>query len=133
MSRTVSKLAFGVFILAALATQVAVSAAPEEPHAASEQETSPHWDTAPKFKRARGLPPLYPMSYIRENKPGWAVVTYTVGVDGKASSVLLESASDAKFGKHVAAAIRVWPHHPAQKYGVPVEATVTRKFSLEFE
>ncbi|GHA77513.1 energy transducer TonB [Cognatilysobacter bugurensis] len=95
-------------------------------------EESIHWDEAPKFKRARGLPPLFPMSYIHGHKSGWAVMTYTVGVDGKARNVVLESSSDSKFGKHVAAAIQVWPHFPAVKDGTRVEATVTRRFELEF-
>lgn len=109
----------------------AVTARPVSPDV--EVESSPYWDTAPKFKPARALPPLYPRSYIREHKPGWAVVTYTVGIDGRAKNVVLESTSDETFGRHIAAAIRIWPHVPAMKDGVPVEGTVTRKFSLEFE
>lgn len=111
----------------------AEQATPDAPPETEVKETSPDWDVAPKFKRARGLPPLFPMSYIRSRKSGWATVKYTVGVDGKANNVVLEAASDPAFGNHVAAAIKIWPHFPATKSGVPVEATVTRTFSLEME
>ena len=110
---------------------IAVEASAAESIEPATVEQSDLWDVAPKFKR--GTVPLYPMSFVHGNKNGSAVITYTVTMDGKAKDVILVGTSDPKFGGHIAAAIKRWSHYPATKDGNPVETTVTREFSLEFE
>lgn len=137
MSEKVLRIAAAMFLACAPLLAGAAnseSPSPTSPEAAKPSEAierSESWDVAPRFKR--GTVPLYPLSYIHKDRPGSAIITYTVTEDGKAKDVVVVSASDPAFGAHVAQAIRRWSHYPATKDGKPVSATITREFSLTFD
>jgi len=129
---TIRSFYFATLLFASISLPaIAVENSPTQGVEPAAVEQSDLWDVAPKFKR--GTVPLYPLSFIHGDKNNFAVITYTVTVDGKAKDVILVSTSNPKFGGHIAAAIKRWSHYPATKDGNPVEATVTRRFSLEFE
>jgi len=80
--------------------------------------SSRNYDTPPKF--ISGNSPSWPMSQWRSGNSGFAVVAFTVGLDGKTHDMRVVQASYPYFGSHVIIAVRNWTFEPARKNGQPV-------------
>jgi TonB family protein len=63
---------------------------------------------------------LYPISQARSGSSGYAIVSFTVDVDGKTQDIQVMKASYPYFGSHTVLAVREWKFEPARKNGKPV-------------
>jgi TonB family protein len=88
-----------------------------------------YYDTPPKF--ISGSTPHWPMSQWHSGNSGFAVVAFTVGLDGKAHDIRVVEASYPYFGSHTIIAIRNWKFEPARKNGqpVPLKTELVAQFS----
>jgi protein TonB len=98
--------------------------------APASQGDRPGFDTPPK--RLSGKAPLFPVSHLMNGTKGKVVVSFTVGVDGKASEFKIIESTDPKFSDHVVIALREWRFRPAKKDGVDVPARIRQSFSFGF-
>ncbi len=88
-----------------------------------------YYDTPPKF--ISGNAPSWPMSQWHSGNSGFAVVAFTVGLDGKAHDIRVVQASYPYFGSHTIIAVRNWKFEPARKNGqpVPLKTELVAQFS----
>ena len=75
-------------------------------------------DTPPKF--ISGNAPVYPQSQWRSGNSGFAVVAFTVGLDGRAHDIRVLRASYPYFGIHTIIAVMDWKFEIARKNGQPL-------------
>jgi TonB family protein len=92
------------------------------PNSALHWPKSSKYDTPPKL--VSGNYPVYPISELRFNKSGFAVVAFRVGPDGRMYDIHVLQASYPYFGSHTVLAVRDWKFEPARKNGQPVAATI---------
>ncbi len=109
---------FGVIFLSACATpetpalrSVAAEVPPPPEGVLDVSEVS----VRPTAKRR--VPPRYPDELRRSAVTGEANIVFTVGVDGNVRDVVVASATDERFGRAAADAIRQWTFSPAQQQG----------------
>jgi protein TonB len=91
-------------------------------------KSSPQFDTPPNL--ISGNAPVYPIAESRSGIPGFAVVAFTIGRDGKTYDIHVVQASAPYFGSHTVLAVRDWKFEPARKNGqpVPVKVQITLPF-----
>ena len=92
-------------------------------------DSNPQWDTPPEL--LSGRLPIYPISQVLARKEGVATIQYTIGADGIPKNVMVQSASDRRFGNHAVIAVRAWKFRPATKGASPTEATVRETFTYD--
>ena len=98
------------------------------PNSALHWPKSAHYDTPPTLITGKAL--LCPISQARSGSSGYAIVSFTVGVDGKSHDIQILKASYPYFGSHTVLAVRDWKFEPARKNGkpVPVKASLVMPF-----
>jgi len=69
-------------------------------------------------------PPVYPWEMRRARREGYAVMTYTIDVEGRTSEIAVESASHEAFGQAATEAVRQWRYRPARRGGEAVACLV---------
>ena len=118
-----SILRFSLYVTLAILSQAAellAAGGQPMPNSALEWPKSSQYDTPPKL--VSGNYPVYPISHLRFNKSGVAVVAFTVGQDGRTYDIQVLEASYPYFGSHTVLAVRNWKFEPARKNGQPVVA-----------
>jgi TonB family protein len=85
-------------------------------------KASSNYDTPPKL--ISGNSPVYPMSQSRSGNPGFAVVAFAVGQNGRTHDIRVVQASYPYFGSHAVLAVRDWKFQPARKNGKTVSMKV---------
>ncbi|MBO0694641.1 MAG: energy transducer TonB [Verrucomicrobia bacterium] len=85
-------------------------------------KASAKYDTPPKL--ISGNAPLYPISQSRSGNSGFAIVAFTVGLDGKTHDIRVVRASYPYFGSHTVLAVRDWRFEPGRKNGKPVPVKI---------
>jgi TonB family protein len=116
---------FSLYVTLAILSQVAellAGGGQPLPNSALHWPKSSKYDTPPKL--VSGNYPVYPISQLRFNKSGFAVVAFTVGRDGRTYDIHVLRASYPYFGSHTVLAVRDWKFEPARKNGQPVAATI---------
>lgn len=73
-------------------------------------------------KPIRRVEPKYPINAARDNREGWARLSFVVNEKGRVSDVLLlESSGSADFDRESIRAVKKWRYSPAIEGGKPVE------------
>jgi TonB family protein len=85
-------------------------------------KASSKYDTPPRL--ISGNAPLYPISQSKSGNPGFAVVAFVIGQDGRTHDIHVVRASYPYFGSHTVLAVRGWKFEPARKNGQPVSVKV---------
>jgi len=73
---------------------------------------------------------IYPPSLEAKGVQGAAVVSFTIGLDGKVSNIAVGNATDAEFASAAVAAAKRDSFIPAQKGGAPVICTMDLLFTF---
>ncbi len=78
----------------------------------------------PRF--VSGMAPIYPIRDALDGKPGFVIVRYTIGVDGRVHDARVLDASSPYFGNAVLDVMHGWVFKPAAIHGVPVPFRLTQ-------
>jgi len=88
-------------------------------------ELSQHLTTIVEPTPIKRVAPIYPMSAAKNNREGWAKLSFVIGIDGQVSNVLVtETSGSADFAKAAKRAILKWQYQPALENGEPIEQCV---------
>lgn len=86
---------------------------------------SKHISTVTPPKPIERVNPSYPINAARENREGWARLSYIIEKDGSVSNVLVTETSGSKdFAKAAEYAISKWQFKPAFENGEPIQQCV---------
>lgn len=114
------------------------AAAPPKPEARPvEPEPAPIVAAAPTGTSkdavmVRQVQPVYPAMALRRRMSGWVEVRFIVGTDGKVSEVTVLRSDPARlFDREATRAVQQWLFEPAQRNGVKVPSTLSRR--IEFK
>jgi TonB family protein len=88
---------------------------------------SSEFDLPPKF--ISGAAPIYPITRLRLEEPGFAVITFVVDETGRTRDFRVEKTNYPFFGTHAIAAIQKWRFQPATKHGRPVSCRLRIPFN----
>jgi protein TonB len=130
------------WLLLAASTAFAVSCATSDPTPLSSRAASkmspgaivigPSSQNETPARLISGSSPVYPLSILLKHKAdGYALIQFTVGVDGRTHDVVALESSHKAFADHAIIAIRNWQFEPAKKDGVPVSVSAIQRMNFE--
>lgn len=80
------------------------------------------------------LPPQYPRGEQFAGREGWVGLRFMVDTEGKPYEIAVtESTGIEAFERAAVEAVQAWRFEPAQFDGVPLDASVTRKITFQFD
>ena len=88
-------------------------------------ETSKYLTTIIEPKPIKRVSPLYPINAARNNREGWATLSFVIGKDGYVSNVLVTETSGSKdFANAAKKAVSKWQYQPAFENGEAIQQCV---------